>query len=449
MSAPRWGEQTALAVRNFRISGETMPREVVHALADIKRHAATVNSEFGVIPRDVAAAIESAAMEVGRGEHDDQFPVDVYQTGSGTSTNMNVNEVIAHRAGELAGLPIHPNDHVNASQSSNDVFPTAVRLAALQSLITEVVPSQTNLVRELERLAAAHRSTVKAGRTHLMDAAPMTFGQEVGGWCRSITLGIDRLTGVFGRLGELPLGGTAVGTGLNAPLGFAGAVISRIAAESRLPICEAADHFEAQSWQEPLLETSAMIRSVALALNKICGDLRLLSSGPFTGLGELHLPELQAGSSIMPGKVNPVIPEVVQQVAAQIVGNDAAIVFASATCSSLQLNTAMPMIARCLLESLRLAARASTALTDRCLRGIEVDATVMARYAGRSPAIAAALNPSIGYDAAARIVHRALSEGRPIAEIARDSGIDDVRVLERLDPLTLALDGALPPPSVG
>ncbi len=441
----RWGHQTELAVANFRISSQTMPQEIVYALANIKRHAAAVNADYSVISYEIAAAIESAATEIAHGEHDDQFPVDVFQTGSGTSSNMNVNEVIAHRASELAGSPVHPNDHVNASQSSNDVFPTALRIAALSAVINDVIPSQNRLVVVLEDLAGQHHLTVKAGRTHMMDAAPMTFGQEVNAWCRSIKLGIERLNGVTGRLGELPLGGTAVGTGLNAPAGFAGEVIRRLAAELALPIREATDHFEAQAWQEPLLETSAMIRSVALSLNKIAGDLRLLSSGPLNGLGELRLPELQAGSSIMPGKVNPVIPEVVQQVAAQVVGHDAAITFASATCSSLQLNTAMPLIGRNLLESLHLVAAASTALGDSCLSGLRVEVEAMKNYAERSPAIAAALNPLIGYDAAAEITRRAISQSQSIGDAAREAGIDDEETLRRLDPLVLALDGALPP----
>ena len=334
---------------------------------------------------------------------------------------------------------MHPLDHVNASQSTNDVFPTALRLAALVAINDSVIPALDGLAKSLERLSATHSRTVKAGRTHLMDAAPMTFGQEVGGWARSVRLGIDRLAGVRPRLCEIPLGGTAVGTGLNAPNGFAGEVIDLLAADLGMPLREAVDHFEAQSAQEPLLEASGAIRLVALSLFKIAGDLRILSSGPNTGIAEIELPERQAGSSIMPGKVNPVIPEVVQQVAAQVVGNDAAIAFASATGSTLQLNTAMPVIGRNLMQSLQLVSAAATSLADKCIDELQVNVTTMSDYAHRSPAIAAALNPALGYEAAARIARRAMAEGRSIVEIAREAGDISPELLQQLEPLRLAL----------
>lgn len=437
----RWGEQTDLAIANFGVSGQPMPAAIIHALAHIKQHAAIVNATHGVLTTAVAEAIATAAIEVRRGDHADQFPIDVFQTGSGTSTNMNVNEVIAHRAAEHLGSAVHANDHVNASQSSNDVFPTALRLCTIEGILHQLVPALRHLSDALEPLARQHASTVKAGRTHMMDAAPMTFGQEVNGWRRSIELGIERLNSTVPRLLELPLGGTAVGTGLNAPSGFASGVIARLSSDLDLPLVEASDHFEAQSAQEPLLESSGVVRLVALSLHKIAGDLRLLSSGPLNGLGELELPELQAGSSIMPGKVNPVIAEVVQQVAAQVVGNDAAVVFASATGSLLQLNTAMPVIGRNLLESLRLVTGAANSLTERCVGGIRVNVEVMSAYAERSPAIAAALNPIIGYDAAKRVAQRAIRESRLVSQIALEEGLIEHSTLRYLDPLALATQG--------
>ena len=433
----RWGAQTRLAIANFPISGEPMRWEIIEALVEVKLVAATVNERDGVIAPGVAAAIRGACEEVLAGRHLDQFPVDVFQTGSGTSSNMNVNEVLAHRASELLGTPVHANDDVNASQSSNDVFPTAVRLAAGRLVTTRLVPELTRLGESLRTLAHRHRSTVKMGRTHLMDAVPMTFGQEVGGWARSVELGVQRLTGTLPRVLELPVGGTAVGTGLNAPLDFGAEVAAELARRNRLPITEAVDHLEAQSAHDALVELSAMVKVVALSVHKIAGDLRLLSSGPTGGLAELRLPELQAGSSIMPGKVNPVIPEAVQQVVAQVVGNDATITFA-ATASTLQLNTAGPVVARSIVSSITLLANAVEQLRVRCVDGIGVDEAAMAAYASRSPAVVTALAPMIGYDAAADVVHRAEAEGRTVAEVADEVaatlGVPSADVAAAIDP---------------
>ena len=433
-----WGEQTERAVANFPISGQPLPWEVLRALISLKGGAAIVNGKRHVIPKDVAHAIHDVAGELIAEPHPEWFPVDVFQTGSGTSTNMNVNEVIASLASARLGKPVHPNDHVNASHSSNDIFPSAIRLAASQLIVRRVVPALESVEIELRRLAKEHATTVKAGRTHLMDAVPITFGDEAAGWARSIRLGIERLVGTLSRLGELPLGGTATGSGLNAPRGFASDVIAKLAGDLQLPLSEAVDHFEAQSAQDSLVEVSGAVKVVALALHKLAGDLRLLGSGPATGLREIELPALQAGSSIMPGKVNPVVPEMVQQVAAQVVGNDAAITFA-ATLSTLQLNTAMPVMARNLIESLKLVTAASGQLASACLSGLTVNADVMRRYAESSPAIVTVLNPLIGYEAGARIAKRAISEGRTIRELVLDEGLLDVAQLdEALDVAAMA-----------
>ena len=412
----RWGEQTQRAIDNFPVSGEPVPRPVIEALAMIKAECAAVNADLGVVPPEIGEAVRRAAEEIVDGEMADQFPVDVFQTGSGTSTNMNLNEVIANRATELTGETVHPNDHVNASQSSNDTFPSAIRVAAVIEITTALLPALVSLAGSLTELSGRHADTVKMARTHLMDAVPMTFGQEVGGWAHSIELACDRVTGVLPRLSELPLGGTAVGTGLNAPPGFGSKVARRLSVRTGRAFTEALDHFEAQSSQDVLVEAGATMKIVALSLNKIAGDLRLLGSGPNGGLAEIMLPALQAGSSIMPGKVNPVIPEMVQQVAAQVVGNDATMTFA-ATMSTLQINTAMPVMARSLLSSIHLLTRAATLLDTRCIRGIDVDEVKMRTNAERSPAIVTALAPRIGYDAAARLVHEAEDRGVPLAEL--------------------------------
>ncbi len=427
--AHRWGEQTQRAIDNFPVSGERIPQAMIEALAMIKAECATVNGELGVVPMPIVEAVRLAADEVVRGEMADQFPVDVFQTGSGTSTNMNLNEVIAHRASELLGETVHPNDHVNASQSSNDTFPSAARVAAALQLTTSLLPALDALRVSLLDLSERHADTIKMARTHLMDAVPMTFGQEVGGWARTVELAANRIATTLPRLTELPLGGTAVGTGLNAPSGFGLLVAARLSARTGITFTEAHDHFEAQSSQDAITEAAAMLKVIALGLHKIAGDLRLLGSGPNGGLGEIRLPTLQAGSSIMPGKVNPVIPEMVQQVAAQVVGNDATITFA-ATLSMLQINTAMPVAARSLLSSIRLLANATTLLDSRCIRGIEVDEARMRRNAERSPAIVTALAPRIGYDAAAELVHQAddrgLSLGELLDELPDDSAAKSV-----------------------
>lgn len=399
-----------------------MPVALIHALAMIKAEAAVVNGSLGVIDGATGDAVRRAADEVAAGEWDQLFPVDVFQTGSGTSTNMNVNEVVASRAAELLGRDVHPNDHVNASQSSNDTIPTAIRVAAVVAVSNQLVPALQALAGSLRDLAAQHTGTVKMARTHLMDAVPMTFSQEVSGWARMVELGVDRLHATFGRVNELPIGGTAAGTGLNAPIGFGSAVAARLSDRTGATFREAVDHLEAQSAHDGLGELSAACRAVALSLNKIAGDLRLLGSGPAGGLAEIRLPELQKGSSIMPGKVNPVIPEVVQQVAAQVVGNDAAIVFAM-TMSTLQLNTAAPVIARNLLSSIALTARAARLLDERCIAGIDVDVERMYALAARSSAIVTAIAPSIGYDAAAEIVRLAAADGVSIVDAARAVGV--------------------------
>jgi len=420
----RWGEQTQKAIDNFPVSGDRIPREMIEALAMIKAESAAVNKDIGHIDANIADAVREAADEIVRGEMADQFPVDVFQTGSGTSTNMNLNEVIANRASEIVGHDVHPNDDVNASQSSNDTFPSAARIAAVVQITVGLLPALASLQQSLSELSSRHSNTVKMARTHLMDAVPITFGQEVSGWARSVELASQRLTAMLPRLAELPLGGTAVGTGLNAPNGFGAKVAQRLSARTGCAFTEAANHFEAQSAQDAMVEAAAMLKVVALSLHKIAGDLRLLGSGPNGGLGELQLPALQAGSSIMPGKVNPVIPEMVQQVAAQVVGNDATITFA-ATLSTLQLNTAMPIAARSLLSSIHLLSSAATLLDTRCVRGIEVDEQRMRRNAEQSPAIVTALAPRIGYDAAARLVYQAQQQGASLQELVAAQGLDE------------------------
>ncbi len=429
----RWGEQTQKAIDNFPVSGDRIPQPIIEALAMIKAECAAINGELGILDGPIVSAIQQAADEIVRGGMADQFPVDVFQTGSGTSTNMNINEVIANRASELLGQAVHPNDHVNASQSSNDTFPSAIRIAAVLQLNTSLLPALDSLVLSLIDLSNRHVDTIKMGRTHLMDAVPITFGQEIGGWARSVELSAERITTMLPRLAELPIGGTAVGTGLNAPAGFGALVAARLSVRTGCAFSEAANHFEAQSSQDAVVEAAATLKVVALSLHKIAGDLRLLGSGPKGGLAEIVLPALQAGSSIMPGKVNPVIPEMMQQVAAQVVGNDATITFA-ATMSTLQLNTAMPVMGRSVLSSIQLLANAATLLDTRCIRGIEVDNERMRGYAERSPALVTALAPRIGYDAAAKLVHQAEQQGVSIAELieAQDVGGTATSVVDAL-----------------
>ncbi len=337
----KWRAQTQRAIDNFPVSGLVIDRDLISALASIKGVAAAVNAELGVIDPSIAKAILDAAAEVAAGQWDSQFPIDVFQTGSGTSSNMNANEVIATLATERLGAPVHPNDHVNASQSSNDTFPSAIHIAATRSILVNLVPALNHLEAALSRKATEFATVVKSGRTHLMDATPVTLGQEFGGYAASMHLGVERLLTALPRIGELPLGGTAVGTGINTPPGFAQKVIARLAESMQLPLTEARDHFEAQGSRDALVEASGALRVVAVSLYKMANDLRWMSSGPRTGLGEIHLPDLQPGSSIMPGKVNPVLPEAVCQVVAQVIGNDAAIAFGGAA-GNLELNVMLP-----------------------------------------------------------------------------------------------------------
>jgi fumarate hydratase, class II len=411
-----WGAQTQRAVENFPVSGERLPREMIGALASIKGAAAMVNAELGVIDSGLAEAIHDAAAEVARGSHDDQFPIDVFQTGSGTSSNMNVNEVIATLAARRLGRPVHPNDHVNASQSSNDVFPSAIHIAAARQIKRSLLPGLDRLAAALDAKAAEFAGVVKSGRTHLMDATPVTLGQEFGGYAAAVRHGAERAAAALPDIGELPLGGTAVGTGLNAPPGFAAAVIARLAADMDLPLTEARDHFEAAGARDALVAASGVLRSIAVSEFKICNDLRLMNSGPRTGLAEIRIPDLQPGSSIMPGKVNPVICEAVCQVCAQVIGNDAAVAFGGAA-GNFELNVMMPVIAENLLDSIRLLSSASRLLADRCVSGITTDPARLRRLAESSPAIVTALNPLIGYEAAAAVAHDALDSGKTIREV--------------------------------
>ncbi|TMR38945.1 class II fumarate hydratase [Actinomadura geliboluensis] len=433
-AAARWRAQTQRAVENFPISGRTLEPSHIAALGHIKAAAATVNAELGVLDADVAAAITEAAREVADGRWNDQFPVDVFQTGSGTSSNMNANEVVATLAQERLGRPVHPNDHVNASQSSNDVFPSSIHIAATGAVLTELIPALRHLEAALSRKAGEFRTVVKSGRTHLMDATPVTLGQEFGGYASQMRHGVERLEAVLPRLAELPLGGTAVGTGINTPEGFAARVIAEIARVTGLPLTEARDHFEAQGARDGLVEASGALRTVAVGLTKIANDLRWMGSGPRAGLAEIRLPDLQPGSSIMPGKVNPVIPEAVAQVAAQVIGNDAAVAFGGAS-GNFELNVMLPMLARNVLESITLLANASRLLADRCVDGIEADADRMREYAESSPSIVTPLNRYIGYEEAAKVAKQALRERRTIREVVLERGyVDDGKLtVEQLD----------------
>ena len=411
-----WGAQTQRAVDNFPISGEPIGRDMIGALASIKGCAAVVNGELGVLDADMAAAIHDAASSVARGLHDDQFPLDVFQTGSGTSSNMNANEVIATLASRALGRAVHPNDHVNASQSSNDVFPSAIGLAATRLLARDLIPALEHLAAVFGEKASEFAGVVKSGRTHLMDAVPVTLGQEFGGYGAAVLNSAERVGAILPRLGELPLGGTAVGTGLNAPPGFAARVIGRLAADSGLPLTEARNHFEAQGSRDALVEASGVLRVVAVSLYKICNDLRWMGSGPRAGLGEIVIPDLQPGSSIMPGKVNPVICEAVCQVCTQVIGNDAAVAFGGAA-GNFELNVMMPVIARNLLASARLLAAVLPLLADRCVAGITAFPDRMRRLVESSPVIVTALNSYIGYEAAASVAHEALETGGSIRSI--------------------------------
>ncbi|MBZ4485840.1 MULTISPECIES: class II fumarate hydratase [unclassified Microbacterium] len=416
-----YGAQTQRAVENFPISGDVLAPAQIVALARIKKAAAHANKALGTLDARIADAIARAADRIIAGEYADQFPIDVYQTGSGTSTNMNMNEVLATLATADLGDTVHPNDHVNASQSSNDVFPTSVHIAATQELIDDLIPALDHLAVALEAKAELWKDAVKSGRTHLMDATPVTLGQEFGGYARQIRLGIERVQSVLPRVAEVPLGGTAVGTGINTPNGFPQRVLELIVAETELPITEAKDHFEAQANRDGLVEASGALRTIAVSLTKINNDLRWMGSGPNTGLGELHIPDLQPGSSIMPGKVNPVVPEATLMVCARVIGNDATIAWAGAS-GSFELNVAIPVMGTALLESIRLLANTVRVLADKTITGLEANLERAASYAGMSPSIVTPLNKLIGYEAAAKIAKHAVAEGITVREAVVDLG---------------------------
>ncbi|MGB4892570.1 MAG: class II fumarate hydratase, partial [Propionicimonas sp.] len=416
-----YAAQTQRAVENFPISGRGLSPHHIAALAQIKRAAALTNAELGVIDADVAGAIVAAADEVIDGRHNDQFPIDVFQTGSGTSSNMNTNEVIASLASASLGRPVHPNDHVNASQSSNDVFPSSIHIAAMQAVIGELLPGLDVLASSLEAKATQFASVVKAGRTHLMDATPIMLGQEFSGYATQVRYGIERVKAALPRLSELPLGGTAVGTGINTPPGFSARVIALVAEHTGLPLVEASNHFEAQAAQDSLVETSGALRTIAVSLVKIANDLRWMGSGPRTGIGEISLPDLQPGSSIMPGKVNPVLPEATVMVAAQVIGNDATIAFAGAQ-GNFDLLVMLPVMAHNLLESITLVGNVSRLLATRCVDGITANVDRCRELAESSPSIVTPLNRIVGYEAAAKIAKHSVKQNLTVAQAVRDLG---------------------------
>jgi fumarate hydratase class II len=442
----KYRSQTQRAVENFPVSGQRLERAHIEALARIKAAAAKVNAELGVLDKDMAQAIQDAAAEVAAGDHDDHFPVDVFQTGSGTSSNMNTNEVLATLATDRLGSAVHPNDHVNASQSSNDVFPSSIHIAATSAVVNDLIPALEHLAASLERKRDEFATVVKSGRTHLMDATPVTLGQEFGGYAAQVRYGIDRLQAALPRLAELPLGGTAVGTGINTPPGCSAAVIEEVARATGLPLTEARDHFEAQGARDGLVEASGQLKTIAVGLNKICNDLRWMGSGPRAGLGEILLPDLQPGSSIMPGKVNPVIPEATHMVCAQVIGNDAAITFAGAA-GNFELNVMLPVMARNLLESIRLLANISRLLADRTVDGIVADEERCRELAESSPSIVTPLNKYIGYENAAKVAKTALKEKKTIRQVVLDSGfvadgkLTEQQLDEALDVLSMTRPG--------
>jgi len=434
----RWGAQTQRAVENFPISGVRLERAQIEALARIKAAVASVKRELGMIPDDLAEAIIAAAEEVARGGHDDQFPIDVFQTGSGTSSNMNMNEVLASLAGERLGRAVHPNDDVNHPMSSNDLFPASIHVAATAGVVRHLVPALEHLGTALEAKAAEFADVVKAGRTHLMDATPVTLGQEFGGYAAQVRLGVERLHSSLPRVAELPIGGTAVGTGINSPAGFGARVIEEVAAATGLPLTEARNHFEAQGARDGLVELSGQLRTIAVSLTKVANDLRWMGSGPRAGLGEINLPDLQPGSSIMPGKVNPVIPEATLMVCAQVVGNDAAIAWGGAS-GSFELNVMLPMLGRNVLESIRLLASVSRLLADRCVTRITANVERLRENAESSPAIVTPLNEYLGYEETGSIAKQALAERKTIREVVlerghvRDGKLTEAQLDEALD----------------
>ncbi len=431
-----WRAQTQRAVENFPISGTPVERRLIEGLALVKAAAAQANEDLGVLAPEMAGAVRDAARAVAAGEHDEHFPVDVFQTGSGTSSNMNANEVIASLAAR-AGVALHPNDHVNASQSSNDIFPTAIHVAVTRAVTGDLLPALDVLATSLEAKATEFADLVKSGRTHLMDATPVMLGQEFGGYAATTRLAAERLESVLPRVRELPLGGTAVGTGINTPDGFAQQAIAALVALSGEPFTETRNHFEAQGTRDSLVELSGALRTFAVGLVKICNDLRWMSSGPTTGLAESLLPDLQPGSSIMPGKVNPVLPEATLMVCFQVVGNDATVAAAGAS-GAFELNVAMPVMARNLLESVRLLANASQVLAARCVDGITADARRMRTYAESSPSVVTPLNKHIGYESAATVAKKALADGRTIRETVLAMGF-----VERGELTEAEMDAAL------
>jgi fumarate hydratase, class II len=433
-----WGGETSKAIENFPISGETVPVSVVHWLARIKGAAAAVNAELGGLDKRRAAKIEKAAGEIAAGKHDAQFPIDVFQTGSGTSTNMNANEVIA----TLAGETVHPNDHVNMGQSSNDVFPSAVHLAALDLASNELLPALRTLERSLSRKAKSFQNVVKSGRTHLMDAVPVTLGQEFAGYATQVALGQERVRAALVHVGQIPLGGTATGTGLNTHPKFAEKVRQRLRKESGLrQIAAPADRFEAQAARDALVELSGALKVIAVSLTKIANDIALMGSGPRAGIGELYLPELQKGSSIMPGKVNPVLPEVVLQVCAQVIGNDTAITIGGMQ-GQFELNVRIPLIARNLIQSIQLLSAVSNAFATKCIDGVKANKAGTEASAGATLAVATALNGAIGYDKATSIVKKATDSGRPLREVALEEGVDAKLYDETIDLRRIAAGNA-------
>jgi fumarate hydratase, class II len=423
-----WGSETNKAVENFQVSGEPIPRHVARWLGRIKAAAARVNADLGLLDSDKAERIAAAGDRIGNGELDDQFPIDVFQTGSGTSSNMNANEVIA----TLSGEGVHANDDVNMGQSSNDVFPSAVHLAALEQLTHDLIPALDRLAQSLDAKASEFDDVVKSGRTHLMDAVPVTLGQEFAGYAAQVRQGIARIESTLERVGQIPLGGTAVGTGLNTHPEFAARVRERLSEETGLTILPPADPFEAQAARDGLVEASAQMKVVAVSLTKIANDIRLMGSGPRAGFAEIALPELQKGSSIMPGKVNPVIPEVVTQVAAQVIGNDTAITVGGMQ-GHFELNVFVPVIARNLLDSIHLLSSAARLFADKCVDGIGANRETCERYAELTLSAATALNPYIGYDKATEIVKEAAASGRSLREVAREAGVDEETLDKALD----------------
>ncbi|MEV5411555.1 class II fumarate hydratase [Thermopolyspora sp. NPDC052614] len=435
----KWRAQTQRAVENFPVSGRGLEGAHIAALGLIKAACACVNARYGLVDEEMAEAIATAAEEVAERRWDDQFPVDVFQTGSGTSSNMNANEVISTLAAERLGRPVHPNDHVNAAQSSNDVFPSSIHLAAALGVSRELLPALERLRGALAAKGEEFAEVVKSGRTHLMDATPVTLGQEFTGYAAQVERGAERLAATLPRVAELPLGGTAVGTGINTPSpSWASEVIAILARETGLPFTEARDHFEAQGARDALVELSGQLRVVAVALHKIANDLRWMGSGPRAGLGEINLPDLQPGSSIMPGKVNPVIPEAVAMVAAQVIGNDAAVAFGGAQ-GAFELNVMMPMMARNVLESIRLLANVSRLLADRCVAGITANVERLREYAESSPSIVTPLNRHLGYEEAASIAKQALAERKTLRQVVLERGHVDAGALTE-EELDAALD---------